>query len=156
MRKKSVLTAVICCALAALFLTGCRNGEPENNAVETLDTIYEEHDVRDRDDGGNLILTSSEYRQVYLIDAGTYLVLVLGDTGPSSITVVKDFGTSDAAVEYVTGSGQALVESGEYSNLNIDGKYVTYSPTLTSEKYGKYYRMSKAEVEESLSSYVKQ
>lgn len=159
MKKKITLVFMVCVILSITALWSCKSENQGSNdsTVETLDRIYEENDISDYDENGEMILTSSEYRQVYYTDYGTYLIVIFGDSGPSGMTIVKDFGTSDAAIEYMTNDGKELVSSGEYTNVNLNGKYVNYSPALGNEKYGMYYRMSKSQAEAELSSkYVKQ
>ena len=156
MNKRNTLIFVLCVILSSVSLWSC-NSENQSSSIETIDHIYDEADISDYDENGDIILTSSEHRQVYYTDYGTYLIVIFGDSGPSAMTIVKDFGTSDAALEYMLGSANDLIAGGEYTGVNLDGKYVTYSPTLENEKYGIYYRMSKSEAESALSSkYVKQ
>ena len=159
MKKKSTLVFMICVMLLVSALWSCKSAKQSgsDSTVETLDRIYEENDISDYDENGEIILSSSEYRQVYYTDYGTYLIVIFGDSGPSGMTIVKDFGTSDAALEYMMNDGKELAGSGEYTNVNLNGKYVTYSPTLGNEKYGIYYTMSKSQAEAELASkYVKQ
>lgn len=156
MKKNKIIFIMIVMSLLLACLSACSDkNETVNPDTGNIETVYENHedDIKERDEEGNLILTSTEYRRVYLTEPGTYVVLYTGNSGLSRIMVVKDFKTTEAAVEYAKNNSKALTESGDYANFNLDGKYVTYSPTLSNEKYGKYFSMSLKDLTEAFSVY---
>lgn len=157
MKKIRIISAVICILSLASFGTGCAhsegNGDGGTKLADNTEVVHETKYIVDRDDEGALILTSSDGRLVYLTEPGTYVILYTGDSGVSKIMIVKDFKTSEDAANYVANNGKSLLESGEYSNLRVEGRYVTYSPTLSSEKYGRYYAMSMSDLSAAFSSY---
>lgn len=148
--------AFVCVLLSALFICGCKFSDPVEGGETTTDYSYETADMSDFDSDGNFILTSNKDRYVYLTEYNNYIVFKFSGSAVYGVEVVSAFENSEAAEQYLRDNIVSLMDSGEYSNVSTQGKYVIYAAALDGEKYGKYYKGSRADVEADFASYVKQ
>lgn len=151
---------LICLGLAFLMvlsLSSCFLLAKEEAEDTTADTAglpsYVGQEIKEFDENGDLILTSSDNRLVYPYEDGYVVFECFGET-ISKIQRVYVFEDADAAQEYIKEQTFAAVDKGEVPpNYTQNGKYaiITVGFTTDQTSLGFYYARSKTVVKNDFS-----
>lgn len=168
---KNKFFAVILAMAAVLCLAACSDNK-ENDAdstyapgqvLEVAQTTGNTHyyevtpGVSDYDSDGNIILTSTDNRYVYVKETG-YIVFsfVASSNACYQVLDVKSFADEEAAAKYLTENVAQLMATGDYTNVQQNGRYVVFTVSLTHSVYGDYLKGDRSHVESIFPDDLKQ
>ena len=129
------------------------NGTPSTQAHKNYEVTP---GVRDYDNDGNLIVTSTDNRYVYKSDLG-YIIFSFNQKSDTCFQVleVRALEDEEKATQYTTEHVVEMMNSGNYVGVNQAGRYVVFTVSVENEIYGKYLALTRADVEKDMPESMK-
>lgn len=132
-----------------------KNGNPVNENKH--EKIYDvTPGLADYDSEGKLIVKSTENRYVYLSELG-YIIFSFNQKSDGCIQVleVRSLEDEEKAAEYLKEHIVEMMSSGYYTNVNSAGNNVVFTVSLDNPIYGKYLKLTRADVEKDMPEEMK-
>ena len=151
---KKIICFILAAMMAAAPLCSCESAEKEKDALETTATLpdYAGKEIKEYDENGNFILSSTEDRHVYVKNDGYVVVTFLGES-VNKIERVYSCESAEKAEEKGLELCRGYVEDGKVPPIyKVNGSLLIVTVPFDSEATDgleSYYLKPKAEVEKA-------
>lgn len=150
---KKTISLLLAVLLALGILCGCAsNGAPADETKETTENSlpdYAGKEIKEYDENGNIILTSTDDRQVYSYSGG-FIIFSFNGQSVSNIKRVYCFSSEESAKEFVTENARKAVENGLIPlKHSVNGTNVIEDVAFSTDpaNIGNYYAKTKSQIE---------